>query len=87
MVLGRVRTPGRVNIPPTQDLTVSAAIQQAGGLDTSAKDSSVRVTRRSLEGSPEVFIIDFSAIGSRGRSENDLVLKPGDLIFVPERVF
>ncbi len=87
VVLGRVRTPGRVNIPPTQDLTVSAAIQQAGGLDTSAKVTSVRVTRRSVEGSPEVFIIDFSAIGSRGRSENDLILRPGDLIFVPERVF
>ncbi len=87
VVLGRVRTPGRVNIPPTQDLTVSGAIQQAGGLDTSAKGSSIRVTRKKPDGGTERMTIDFTAIGTRGRVENDLMLKPGDLIFVPERVF
>jgi polysaccharide export outer membrane protein len=87
VVLGRVRTPGRVNIPPTQDLTVSAAIQQAGGLDSSAKESAIRVTRRKADGKTERFTVDLSTIGKRGHAENDLSLKPGDLIFIPERVF
>ena len=87
VVLGRVKTPGRVNIPPTQDLTVSGAIQQAGGLDTSAKSSAIRLTRRKPDGSTERITVDFSAVGQRGTVENDLILKPGDLIFVPERVF
>ena len=87
VVLGRVKTPGRVNIPPTQDLTVSGAIQQAGGLDTSAKSSAIRLTRRKADGSTERITVDFSAVGQQGTVENDLILKPGDLIFVPERVF
>lgn len=87
VVLGRVKTPGRVNIPPTQDLTVSGAIQQAGGLDTSAKSSAIRLTRRKPDGSTERITVDFSAVGQQGTVENDLILRPGDLIFVPERVF
>jgi protein involved in polysaccharide export with SLBB domain len=86
VVLGRVRTPGRVNIPPTQDLTVSGAIQQAGGLDTSARASAIRLTRRTETGENERKTIDFTAIG-QGQVENDLILKPGDVIFVPERIF
>ncbi len=87
IVLGRVRTPGRVNIPPTQDLTVSAAIQQAGGLDTSARASAIRVTRRTEDGKRQRITVDLSAIGQQGDTENDLLLRPGDLIFVPERIF
>ena len=87
VVLGRVRAPGRVNIPPTQDLTVSGAIQQAGGLDTSAKISAIRVTRRKPDGGTERVTIDFSSVGTQGYVENDLTLQPGDVIFVPERIF
>lgn len=86
-VLGRVRTPGRVNIPPTQDLTVSAAIQQAGGLDTSARASAIRVTRRTEDGKRQRISVDLTAIGQQGDAENDLILRPGDIIFVPERIF
>lgn len=86
VVLGRVRMPGRVNIPPTQDLTVSGAIQQAGGLDTSARSSAIRLTRRKPDGSTEKKVVDMTSIG-QGSIENDLILQPGDVIFVPEKVF
>jgi protein involved in polysaccharide export with SLBB domain len=86
-VLGRVKKPGRVNIPPTQDLTVSRAIQRAGGLDTSARDSAIRVTRRKNGDKTEVFEIDLRAVGSRGQAKDDLGLKPGDIVFVPEMIF
>ena len=87
VVLGRVRTPGRVNIPPTQDLTLSAAIQGVGGFDTSARTSAIRLTRRKPDGKNERITIDFTAVGAYGELENDLILKPGDVIFVPERIF
>lgn len=86
-VLGRVKTPGRVNMPPTQDLTVAGAIQQAGGLDTSAKSSGIRVTRQKPGGGQDSFEIDLQAIGSRGAVRNDMVLQAGDVVFVPEMIF
>ena len=87
-VLGKVKKPGRVNIPPTRDLSVSSAIQRAGGLDTSAKDSEIRVTRLDKQGEPEIMTVNLRALGSkRGRKKNDIILQPGDVIRVPEKFF
>ena len=86
-VLGRVKNPGRVKLPPTRNLTVSMAIQQAGGLDTSAKDSAIRVTREGPGGKREQFDVNLRALGSKGRLGTDLTLEPGDLVFVPEMMF
>jgi protein involved in polysaccharide export with SLBB domain len=65
---------------------VSGAIQQAGGLDTSARSSSIRLTRRQTDGKTERISVDFTAIGE-GKVENDILLQAGDVIYVPERVF
>lgn len=86
-VLGKVKNPGRVSLPPTQDLTVSSAIQKAGGLDTSAKDTAIRVTRRLPDGQAERFDVNLRKVGARGRPQEDLNLKPGDVVFVPEMIF
>ncbi len=86
-VLGKVKRPGRVNIPATQDLTVSDAIQRAGGLDSSAKDSAIRVSREKPDGTAESLDVNLRAVGSRGESRNDLTLEPGDVVFVPQMIF
>jgi protein involved in polysaccharide export with SLBB domain len=86
-VLGRVKNPGRVSIPPTQDLTVSGAIQKAGGLDTSAKDSAIRVTRQLPSGKARKYDVNLRRVGSAGTVKDDLILKPGDVVFVPEMMF
>ncbi|HOW97033.1 MAG TPA: polysaccharide biosynthesis/export family protein [Kiritimatiellia bacterium] len=86
-VLGRVKRPGRVSIPPTRDLTVSVAIQQAGGFDTSAKDTAILVTRRAPDGHTTTRHINLREVGVRGRVENDIVLLPDDVVYVPELVF
>lgn len=65
---------------------MSGAIQQAGGLDTSARSSSIRLTRRQTDGKTERISVDFTAIGE-GKVENDILLQAGDVIYVPERVF
>ena len=86
-VLGRVKSPGRVSIPPTRDLTVSLAIQLAGGFDTSAKDTAILVTRRAPDGNSTSREVNLREVGIRGRVENDIVLRPDDVIYVPELVF
>jgi polysaccharide export outer membrane protein len=86
-VLGRVKSPGRVSIPPTQDMTVSGAIQKAGGLDSSAKDSAIKITRQNPNGKSTQYEVDLRSVGSRGRVHDDLILKPGDVIFIPEMMF
>ena len=86
-VLGRVKNPGRVSIPPTQDMTISGAIQKAGGLDTSAKDSAIKITRQLPGGKSAQYEVDLRSVGSRGRVHDDLILKPGDVVFVSEMMF
>ncbi len=86
-VLGRVKRPGRVNIPATRDLTVSMAIQQAGGFDTSAKDTAILVTRRTPEGGTTAIRVNLRDVGARGLREKDIVLQSEDLVYVPELVF
>lgn len=84
-VMGRVVKPGKVNIPPTRDLTVSRAIQQAGGFSSSANESNIRITRRLRDGKTETLKVDLKAMAS-GAIDQDIVLYPGDVIFVPERI-
>ena len=86
-VLGRVKKPGRIPIPATRDLTLSRAIQQAGGLDTSARDTAIRITHKNAEGKVDTRELDLHAVGSRGELENDVVLSSEDVVFVPELIF
>lgn len=86
-VLGRVKEPGRIVIPATRDLTVSGAIQQAGGFATSAKDNAILVTRLLPNGKTESRTINLKAVGTAGRLEDDIVLKADDVVFVPEAMF
>jgi len=85
-VLGRVRTPGMVNLPPTRELTVSRAVQLSGGLDNSARSNAIRVTR-TQGNSTEQFEVDLDRIGASGQVKDDVLLLPGDVIYVPEAIF
>ena len=85
-VLGRVKQPGRVGIPPTKDITVSRAIQLAGGFDTSARATSIKITR-GKDAQQELFSVDLKEVGARGNSQADMVLMPNDIVYVPEEMF
>ncbi len=86
-VLGRVKEPGRINIPPTQDLSLSMAIQLAGGLSTSAKLTGIRISRENGKGKGKHFNVDLRAVGAKGNVKGDVCLQAGDVVYVPERVF
>ena len=86
-VLGRVKNPGRISLPATRDLTVSGAIQKAGGLNTSARSEAILITRRKPGGDPETREVNLQAVGSGLRVGDDLVLQAEDVVFVPEARF
>jgi protein involved in polysaccharide export with SLBB domain len=86
-VLGRVRRPGTVSIPPTQDLTVSRAIQASGGLDASADEGNIRITRQRAGQKALIREVNLKAVGARGQVAQDLKLEAGDILYVPESFF
>lgn len=83
-VLGEVAMPGPVNMPSTMDLTVTKVLQAAGGLRPFANKSKIRVSRCDKDGKKSTYIIDLIEIGEKGRIEKDIVLRAGDVVWVPE---
>ncbi len=84
VVSGSVGAPGIVSIPPTRDLTVFQAIQLAGGIGPWANAGAVRLTREQADGTRQQVLLDLESIGERGATENNVLLMPGDVIYVPE---
>lgn len=89
-VQGQVKSPGRVVLTAESSMTVLEAITKCGGFTDSAKGTEVRVTRVDPEGKVKVFVVDIDSLikgKDRARSEdNSLLLLPGDIIYVPERI-
>lgn len=83
-VSGRVHREGWISIPATRCLTVSDAVQAAGGCTAYANKSRVIVNRPQEDGSVKSFKINLEEIGKKGKTENDMLLKSGDTVFVPE---
>ncbi|MDD4102212.1 MAG: polysaccharide biosynthesis/export family protein [Kiritimatiellae bacterium] len=84
LMMGEIARPGPVNMPSTRDLTVTRAVMLAGGATALANKRKVRVTRREKDGSVKRFVVDIEKIGKDGRSDLDIALKPGDVIWIPE---
>ena len=84
LLMGEVTRPGPVNMPSTRDLTVTRAVMLAGGATPLADKRGVRVTRREKDGTLKKFTVDIDKIGKEGRSDLDISLKPGDVVWVPE---
>jgi polysaccharide export outer membrane protein len=83
-VTGAVRTPR--SMPHRQGMTVLDAVLEAGGVNDFASPNRTRLYRK-LKDKTEVFEIDLGDILKKGRLETNLLLRPGDVITVPERLF
>jgi protein involved in polysaccharide export with SLBB domain len=83
-IQGRVRREGWVSIPATRRLMLSDAIQEAGGFAQFARRSNIRVSRRLKDGTIKRFKVDLEEIGIKGRTENDMLLQSGDVVYVFE---
>ncbi len=81
-VIGAVAKPGTMSIAP--GMTVVEAVSQAGGFTPLASKDGTVVSRRE-QGKIRKYRIPVSEI-TRGDAQ-DFALRPGDIIYVPERVF
>ena len=66
--------------------TALQALIMARGPANSGRLNSVIVIRRNPDGKPYVFKTNLRAAMSKGYTENDIPLKPFDLVFVPEKL-
>ena len=83
-VLGEVGNPGPVNMPATMDMTVTKVLQVAGGVKPFANKTKIIVTRCDKDGNQTRTRINLNEIGEDGRFDKDMILKAGDVIYVPE---
>ena len=88
-ILGQIAKPGKVPFATeTTALSIVDAIASAGGLTRIAKGDAVRVTRHDGRRREQTFIVDVEKlIQGKGKSDEDFLLLPGDIVYVPERVF
>jgi len=87
-LVGAIRAPGPQEISSDEQLTVSKAILRAGGFAEFADQKNVRITRGSAKSPDEkqTFTVNVAHIFEKGKTEEDINLQPGDLVFIPERM-
>jgi len=83
-VLGAVKEPGWFEIPADTRMTASMAISRAGSYTKFASTGSIMVLRQVPGGDPKRLPVDLDEI-VKGKLEQDVVLEPGDVVWVPER--
>ncbi len=83
-VTGAVRTPS--SMPYRQGMTVLDALLQAGGTNDFAAAGRSKLYRK-VNGKVQVINVDLDSILTEGALETNLVLMPGDVLTVPERLF
>ncbi len=88
--LSRVRVTGAVrapkSIPHRQGMTVLDAVLEAGGTNEFASANRTKLYRR-VKDKTEVLDVELGAILNKGDLETNVLLRPGDVITVPERLF
>jgi polysaccharide biosynthesis/export protein len=84
-VLGSVGSPGEIEFPREEGLSLLDAISRAGGFTRLADRRKVRLTRQTGSDGSENFIVNADDM-IEGDSTEQWYLQTGDLIFVPERL-
>jgi polysaccharide export outer membrane protein len=87
-IVGAIGAPGAIDISGDETMTVSKAVLRAGAFTAYSDGQNVRITRTSEThpGETQNFTVNVNSIFEKGKVENDLPVRPGDLIFVPERM-
>ena len=82
LALGQVERPGKYDL--RGDITVAEAVSIAGGLTEKAKHSNVLVFRRVSDNWVSVRKLDLKHMLGSGNLSEDLQLRPGDMVYVPQ---
>ena len=81
-VMGEVQKPGPYTL--RSDTTIAQALAQAGGLGLYAAQQRIQLHRQ-VNGVDSIFIFDFSAYKAGTDSTDNINVRSGDVIVVPER--
>ena len=84
-ILGSVRSPGVVNIPPDRDLTLTEALSMVGGVTRMGNPRAIKIKRVDQDGRTRQMEVNFSKV-VQDPDVKDIVLNEGDTIWVPERI-
>jgi len=88
-IQGMVKSPGRYLLPPEGTMSVVDLVTKAGGFTDIAKGSDVTITHTGADGKKTKVEVDVDAIIKGKKSDQDaasLLLQPGDVVYVPERL-
>ena len=85
-LLGQVRSPGAIEFPPDEGLTLLQAIARAGGFTPIAAPGRVSIIR-SENGTEKQITVNVPAIIKSGDKSKDIELKSDDVVSVPESIF
>jgi polysaccharide export outer membrane protein len=88
--LSRVRVTGAVRLPKSmpyrQGMTVLDAVLEAGGTNEFAAANRTKLYRK-VKDKTEIMDVELGAILNKGELETNVMLRPGDVVTVPERLF
>jgi polysaccharide export outer membrane protein len=84
-ILGQVEEPGSFEIKGK--LTVVELISKAGGFTKIADTNNVKIIRAREDGSKSSIPVRVNDIINRGKEDEDIQLKPGDIVTVGESFF
>lgn len=80
-VIGQVKQPGRFNV--TSQVDVMQALSLAGGLTPFGDEDGIKVLRRQ-NNEQTALAFDYSAVKRGKKLEANIILKPGDVVVVPD---
>ena len=84
-IIGQVKKPGSYTIPE-KEITLVEVIGMAGGFTRIAARNRTRIVRVE-EGVEKIIRVKVDAITEAGKKIQDVLIKPGDMIVVPESFF
>jgi len=82
-VMGEVRNPGTVPLEQEGGYTILQVLARAGGFSQFAKPSRTVIIREEGSGK-QIIPVDVQKIIDNPQEAKDVVLKPGDVVFVPQ---
>jgi polysaccharide export outer membrane protein len=88
-ISGQIRNAGRYPLPNESTYTIVELVTKAGGITDIGKGTAVTVTRFLADGTKKVFVVDVDALikGKKdSKADDNILLMPGDNVYVPERL-
>jgi len=86
IIVGEIGSPGIIYFAPGEQRTLMRAIFKAGGFSKFAKSTAVRLIRYGKNKERTEQVINASRIIDDGYLNEDVELKPGDMLIVPQKI-